>query len=742
MIIKRMTAAFGRLSGDSLVLSPGLNIIEAPNEGGKSTWAGFLRCMLYGIPTRDRDKKGYLADKNRYQPWSGAPMEGELELTWRGRDITLRRFSRGGVPFGGFSAVYTGTEEPVPGLTGDGCGQTLLGVGRETFERSAFVGQGGSLAIDGSPELERRIAALFSSGEEGVSFSQAQARLREWQRRRRHNRSGLIPRLEEELARTGAALERAEQTAARLEQAQARLEALEETRRELELELHIHRRTAQRDLNRRCAQARADWEQARSELERLEADAEQFGPIPDQEALHRAQGELHYLKALDDEVRRGEEAQDMAEDAAIHVEAALKTSLFAGMTAEEAKKRGGDELDAYEGLLRERRRWNMAAPALMAAALVLLFLSMGASLYSVLFRLGFALCMIGCILGLNRARKADRRARQLLGRYRAGGPEEIERQLEDYTVCWTLAAEKREELRRLRESVAESRRRQEQRRESIFSFVHTIAPEVNTIYGCSAALSRALGQEGRLRECRERLELTRRRYDDLAAQGGRDFDTLELLPPPARSPGETEDALRRTDTAIAQAAEQLAMAKGELGALADPAVLAARQAQLKEQLERREREHQAISLALEALEEANARLQERFAPGLNRRAGEILSALTGGRYCGVSLSRDFEAAASGADGLLPRSTLALSRGTADQVYLAVRLAVCRLCLPEDDPAPLVLDDALTAFDDARMALALDFLAGLERQVLLFTCQKREGEYMRGREGVCVTGLHC
>ena len=122
MKIKRMTASFGGLEGARLELGPGLNVIQAPNEGGKSTWAGFLKAMLYGIDTRDRDRKGYLADKNRYQPWSGAPMEGELVLTWHGRDITLRRGRQGNSPFGAFSAVYTGTEEPVPGLTGDTCG--------------------------------------------------------------------------------------------------------------------------------------------------------------------------------------------------------------------------------------------------------------------------------------------------------------------------------------------------------------------------------------------------------------------------------------------------------------------------------------------------------------------------------------------------------------------------------------------------------------------------------------------
>ena len=61
MKIKEMTATFGKLDKASLKLSPGLNILEAPNEGGKSTWSAFLRAMLYGIPTNQRDKTGFLA---------------------------------------------------------------------------------------------------------------------------------------------------------------------------------------------------------------------------------------------------------------------------------------------------------------------------------------------------------------------------------------------------------------------------------------------------------------------------------------------------------------------------------------------------------------------------------------------------------------------------------------------------------------------------------------------------------
>ena len=41
MKIKRMTASFGGLEGARLELGPGLNVIQAPNEGGNPPGRAF-----------------------------------------------------------------------------------------------------------------------------------------------------------------------------------------------------------------------------------------------------------------------------------------------------------------------------------------------------------------------------------------------------------------------------------------------------------------------------------------------------------------------------------------------------------------------------------------------------------------------------------------------------------------------------------------------------------------------------
>ena len=76
-----------------------------------------------------------------------------------------------------------------------------------------------------------------------------------------------------------------------------------------------------------------------------------------------------------------------------------------------------------------------------------------------------------------------------------------------------------------------------------------------------------------------------------------------------------------------------------------------------------------------------------------------------------------------------RSILSLSEGTADQIYLALRLAMSSLILSGDEPAPIILDDALVNFDNTRMAHAVRLLRKMSesRQIILFTCHDREIE---------------
>lgn len=735
MRIRNMRASFGGLDNAELTLSDGLNVIQAPNEGGKSTWSAFLRAMLYGINTKERDKQGFIAEKNRYQPWTGGAMEGVMELTWQGKDVTLRRGPKGSSPFGKFEAVYTGTGEPVPGLTGENCGETLLGVPRDVFERSAFVGQGG-VAIDGSPALEARAAALVSSGEEDVSYSQVERRLKDWRNRRQHNKTGLIPKLEGELAILDDSLARQAQAHRQAGEVRGKLDLLQAEKALLERESAVHSAQAQAEQRRKYTAAQSALEAAQAEAASIQGELARFGEPPDREALRHAQENLNYLNTLNANRKLAERQLAEAEQAAEQAKADAADELFPNMTPDDAWRQASED---EAGFHRKKAVYIPFGAAFLAVAAVLLAALLfivpgGLRLGGICCAAGLAACGIILLVrgSLVRRRDANRDA-EILTKYGVSTPDGILKRATRYREGQATAAQAEKQAQTVRLALEELTSQRENLTAQLLRFTRTFAPGATDTFGVSAAISRALGLKEKLAVAQARLEGARRLCDSLPRpQEGE--TQLPAGTKPRYDPAETAARLRAAEDELSRLRSELAMSQGELNTLGDPDLFRTRREELLEELERRRVEYEALTLALEGLEQAHGELQARFSPALSRKAGEIMAALTGGKYGTVTLTRQFEALAEEAGGLTPRRALTLSQGTADQLYLSVRLAVCALVLPGGDPAPLVLDDALANFDDERCALALDYLSrlGQERQILLFTCHSRENRYLAGR----------
>lgn len=198
----------------------------------------------------------------------------------------------------------------------------------------------------------------------------------------------------------------------------------------------------------------------------------------------------------------------------------------------------------------------------------------------------------------------------------------------------------------------------------------------------------------------------------------RQEDALDL------PPEQTQQELARTTDLLNQSRIRLGQCQGRMDELPDSGILTDRIALTKNRLRQLEKTYRALDLGQQALDAAAKELQRRFAPRITRRAGQFLNRLTQGRYDRISIDDDLTVqAAQGAEVTL-RTAQWRSDGTADQMYLALRLAVWEALAPE---APLILDDALIRFDESRLGAALELLSELSghRQILLFSCQERE-----------------
>jgi uncharacterized protein YhaN len=130
-----------------------------------------------------------------------------------------------------------------------------------------------------------------------------------------------------------------------------------------------------------------------------------------------------------------------------------------------------------------------------------------------------------------------------------------------------------------------------------------------------------------------------------------------------------------------------------------------------------------LSLAEALIEETRSRFTQARRPAVLAEASRLFAAVTGGRYTRVDPGEDEERLVV-LDRLgVRRETSELSRGTAEQLYLCVRLGYAGDYARRSVALPLVMDDVLVNFDLERAHATARVLAEYARdhQVLFFTC---------------------
>lgn len=230
MILKTLTLhSFGKYKEVTLSLDQGLNVLYGANGAGKSTLIQFLLWMFYDPQHGKRTLREKL--RERFRPWDGSALWGELEFSHNGMDYRMERFYD--TPSKKRFAVYHGvtgdevTEEflPTPG-------EVLFGFGQEAFLRTFFVGQLSSpFEKEGKEdELQAALMNLSTSGNEAVSAQKAEKAIDDAARplQLKSGKGGLIGASEEKLDRLYALMDERRRKEAELHLKMQRLSQVEE----------------------------------------------------------------------------------------------------------------------------------------------------------------------------------------------------------------------------------------------------------------------------------------------------------------------------------------------------------------------------------------------------------------------------------------------------------------------------------------------------------------------------------
>ncbi len=149
-----------------------------------------------------------------------------------------------------------------------------------------------------------------------------------------------------------------------------------------------------------------------------------------------------------------------------------------------------------------------------------------------------------------------------------------------------------------------------------------------------------------------------------------------------------------------------------------------------------ELELKSAGYAMALIEEVTRERHTLIAPKLAELASGFLRKITAGVYSELLVDRDMQISVR-----IPQTKSMnadpqrlLSKGTVDQIYFALRLAMVQCISENSESIPMVLDDPFANYDDGRLLNAMQLLAevGERHQVLLFTCRE---DVVRAAESV-------
>ena len=195
-IVNVSVVAFGKLQSVNLSFNSGVNVLQNKNAFGKTTFAAFVRAMLYGLNysyTKEGDER--VNDVTRYCPWGfGGKFGGSMTVEHNGATYRIERFFGGTARAEVLSVTNESTGAAVD--VSGGVGEYFLGLTADSYDRSTYFPQE-AVELATNENLDGRLANLVDSAD----YDKVQEKLLAYRRQKRAGRGvgGTIAQLDNEI---------------------------------------------------------------------------------------------------------------------------------------------------------------------------------------------------------------------------------------------------------------------------------------------------------------------------------------------------------------------------------------------------------------------------------------------------------------------------------------------------------------------------------------------------------------
>ena len=671
---------FGKFTDYKLPLHAGINVISGGNETGKTTLHAFIRAMFYGLA---RNRSRNMDEYQLREPWDNpAYFAGSMRILHDGRIYRIdRNFYRKDESV----TIVCETDGLRIEDTQAALHAFTAGLSESDFDNTIFIRQAQPQTTAQLGEHIRDfLVNLEENGTASTDVSAAQEHLKKKRKQIAQERQEKLEQIEEEIQKN--------------------------TR-----ETEYLGKDLERLLERSSAGTSAGT--GASAFERMDTTVRKPVLSDGERAAEEEEASLQE-PAAEEKVSASQEpsAEENTESTVDEsAQPALRTGR--GRTAEENREPNDrtEEEDAYE----DDEPGGVMLPVLVMLSFVAAGLSIACAVLTTDHRLryilgaGGVLCMAVALSLLWRITHPVTRTERALKRAKRG--EFLDRHLgfRDDPDDPEARADQIRRDRRMQDAVEKAKqldREEEERREK------------NRRMLLEKTL-RQQAEEDRINRAREVAQLVQKDQKD---QG-------QASPEGPASP-EGQASLERRDDAQAlrreRAAGQSDLLSREIRSRREK--IAALREELEKLYTRKaalssyDRELQAVDLASSRIRELSGRIYHESGDQFLENVSTLLAGLTEGRYNQISLDDRMQVNISTPDHLLKIDQV--SCGTMNQVYLALRLASAQL-LTGDADLPVLLDETFAMYDDERLESALRYLVSAGRQVILFSCQKRELEIL-------------
>lgn len=746
--------SFGGLKNYTLNLEDGFNCIYGENEKGKTTIMSFIKMMFYG-----NEKGGSQLSKNirkKYTPWDSSLMAGSIEFEKDGRAYRLEREFKTSNSTDKVSITDLSLGEKRPASAT--IGEELFGLSASAFERSFFIGQLGfpESNLSAESELNAKLSNMVSTGDESVSLDEVVSKL-EKVRHSIISKSGkageyyknsitaknLNDKLDESITANNRFLEGKEKLTLYKSETEKIIQKTYSLKQQLSKEEDIKNAEKLRELLN-----------TKEVLEALKKECIlKDGSTADDNFLRN----LKFLSAKFENAKAKREAKEKeteiiknqldvlingpkigADESAENIENTLQQLYTNLETVETSQKENSARLETLNSSKNEKKKF--ISPLSVIGIILIILGALGIIISPVITAVSGVLGVVLLVLGLTL--KSNKKA-ELIESEIASLENVIKNQqthIEDIKSQIAAKKAKIEAIKLANTSNAQIVSAQQ-------NLLLTAEGELLNLKNdeaiaeaeFKAELQKIDGEYPDIiakieNSCQKQKELKQQinfllrdlnniSYEDARAkleqiQNTEDLQSVDFASVKAEYEKLLSEITERKSTEAAVEAQL----KSLLSGIESPDVLEDKLSEMSEILTAQKDFCDSADIAVEVLKESFAELRQNYGSQLEKKAAEIFSLLTNGKYSDMTVSKSFGINVSEKENPISREAEYLSSGTFDQAYLSVRLAVAELI---EENVPLFLDDTLTQYDETRANKTLEFLKNYskDRQAVMFTCHK-------------------